>query len=115
MNPRDRLRTLADGVACAACRQPVPVAGVRLLAQRDDLAFVESRCPACATVGLTIIVDATGAAARVLDDAMEPQATTRPPVGPDDVLDMHLLLASWQGSLRGLVEHARARTPEPGR
>jgi len=88
--PDDRL----DGAACAACGHPVPPDAVRVLAERDDLAFAELSCPACGSVSLAIVLAAAPAAAR-------------PAIGPDDVLDMHRFLADYTGDVRSLFAPSR--------
>ena len=45
MDPRDDLDSLAGGVGCAACGELVPTDRIRVLARRDDLAFVEIAVP----------------------------------------------------------------------
>jgi hypothetical protein len=69
MDPRDDLDSLAGGVDCAACGELVPADRVRVLARRDDLAFVEIACPGCRSDSLGIVFRA--------DAAAEPS-----PVGP---------------------------------
>ena len=56
MDPRDDLDSLADGVDCAACGQFVPTDRIRVLARRDDIAFVEINCPACRSESLGIVI-----------------------------------------------------------
>ena len=56
MDPRDDFRPFADGVDCAACGRFVPTERIRVLARRDDLAFVEIDCPGCRSESLGIIV-----------------------------------------------------------
>jgi hypothetical protein len=58
MDPRDDLDSLADGVDCAACGQFVPSDRVRVLARRDDIAFVEIHCPGCRSESLGIVIAA---------------------------------------------------------
>jgi hypothetical protein len=58
MDPRDDLDSLADGVDCAACGQFVPTDRIRVLARRDDIAFVEIHCPACRSESLGIVIAA---------------------------------------------------------
>jgi hypothetical protein len=58
MDPRDDLDSLAAGVDCAACGEFVPANRVRILARRDDVAFVEIACPACSSDSLGIVVAA---------------------------------------------------------
>ena len=102
MDPREPARL--DDVACAVCREPVPHDQARLLASRDDLAVVELRCGACAsvTVGFVFAPD--------IHDALRSRpAPAR--VSADDVLDMHLYLEAWQGDLRSLLNRGEARPP----
>src|SRR5258705_5793696 len=62
MDPRDDLDSLADGVDCAACGQFVPTDGIRVLARRDDIAFVEIHCPGCRSESLGIVIASEGEA-----------------------------------------------------
>jgi hypothetical protein len=56
MDPRDDLDSLAGGVDCAACGEFVPTDRIRILAQRDDIVFVEVTCPACRSDSLGIVI-----------------------------------------------------------
>ena len=56
MDPRDDLNSLAGGVGCAACGEVVPTDRVRVLARRDDIAFVEIQCEACRSDSLGIVM-----------------------------------------------------------
>lgn len=120
MDPQDRLRDLIGGADCAVCRRRVPLAGVRLLASREDLAFVELTCAACGSVALGIVVEideTDGSPRRVLEGAspgeLMPEDEARlagsPPIGAADVLAMRDFLAGYGGDLRSLVD------PDPGR
>jgi hypothetical protein len=95
MDPLDHLDPLPDGLRCSVCDEPVPVARVRLLARRDDLVFLQIDCPACSSATLGFVLDGR------MDGAAP--AIDRPPIDADDVLDMHELLAGWQGGLTGLL------------
>jgi len=95
MDPLDHLLALAGGPRCTVCDERVPATRVRLLARRDDLAFLELDCDAClsTTLGFVLAGQADGPAA----------APVASPISADDVLDMHQLLASWRGNLSELV------------
>lgn len=56
MDPRDRQPPFASGVDCAVCGRAVPLDGIRILASRDDLTFVELACLGCRSETLGIIV-----------------------------------------------------------
>jgi hypothetical protein len=95
MDPLDHLLALPDGHRCSVCEERVPAARVKLLAWRDDLAFLQIDCGSCFSSTLGFMLGG-------LADA----PVTRPvsaPISADDVLDMHQLLASWRGDLAGLL------------
>jgi hypothetical protein len=95
MDPLDHLLALPDGLRCTVCEERVPATRIRLLALRDDLAFLQLDCGACASSTLGFVLGGrTDAPAPVHDD---------PPISTDDVLDMHQLLATWRGDLAGLL------------
>jgi hypothetical protein len=99
MDPLDHLIALPGGLRCSVCDERVPESRIRLLARRDDLAFLEIDCGACLSTTLGFVLGG-----QVDDSAARPEA---PPVSSDDVLDMHELLASWRGDLTGLLEPDR--------
>ena len=94
MDPLDHLRALPDGLACAVCEERVPAVDVRVVASREDVAFLRMDCPACRSTTLGIVQAETG-----LADA--PRAD--PPITADDVLDMHEFLSRWHGDLETLA------------
>jgi hypothetical protein len=112
MDPRDRPVRLADGAVCTACGAPVPTDRIRILARRDDLAFVELACLVCGSVALGLLMppDAPDGEA-VLDVAGDMPATARPPgtgtfrpISDADVQAIRDDLAAWQGDLVGWLD-----------
>ena len=116
MDPRDDLDSLGGGVDCAACGGLVPNERIRVLARRDDIAFVEIHCPACRSESLGIVV-ATEDDADDEDEAIavgpgavygefgprdEERFRGASPIGPGDVAFVHDLLA--RGGLAALVD-----------
>ena len=95
MDPLDHLLALPDGLRCTVCDERVPATRVRLRAWRDDLAFLQIDCDACASTTLGFIVGG-------VSEDPEP-APQRDPISSDDVLDMHQFLATWRGDLVGLL------------
>lgn len=122
MDPRDDLDSLAGGVACAACGEFVPTDRVRVLARRDDIAFVEIHCAACRSESLGIVIrddeadDAPGDAQPAVAAYGEfgPGDAERfedaRPIGPADLELVHDLLA--RGGLAALV--GRSGPPPSG-
>jgi hypothetical protein len=117
MGPSDRPRPLPDGAACTACGASVPTGRIRILARRDDLAFVELACPGCGSAAIGLLVPAASAdGSPVLDVAADPPAHGAPtagrtairPITEADVAAVRADLAAWDGDLVGwldAVEH----------
>jgi hypothetical protein len=110
MDPLDHLVAPPDGLRCSVCDERVPATRVRLLARRDDLAFLQIDCPSCSSATLGFVLDGR------MDEASPVDAPApivgHPPIDADDVLDMHELLASWRGDLASLLA-PDANGPEP--
>jgi len=101
MDRQDDLLALTGGLTCTVCDEPVPPAGIRLLASRDDLVFLQLDCQACASTTLGFVMTGNGDGGPLeAADAIDRDA---PPISADDVLDMYQLLAGWTGDLASLV------------
>jgi hypothetical protein len=106
MDPQDHLIQRPDGL-CAVCGDSVPPDDVRLLARRDDLAFLQVRCR-CGSTTLAFVM--AGSADASLTESSP--GSDRSPVSSDDVLDMHTLLDGWQGGFRELIGHPARSGPQ---
>ena len=115
MDPRDRLRDSLAGVGCTACGASVPADRIRILAERDDLTFVEFRCTGCGSEALGLVVRSADDGAPITDVARygefgadDEARLTGPALDADDVRRMRTFLAGWEGDLRTLID------PDPG-
>jgi hypothetical protein len=97
MDPLDHLLALPDGLRCTVCDERVPATRIRLLAWRDDLAFLQIDCDACASTTLGFVLDGRS------EDPEPAGMDAAGPISSDDVLDMHQFLATWRGDLAGLL------------
>jgi hypothetical protein len=107
--------------ACGACGQAYGEDRVRLIAQREELFFVDLACAHCGSQAVAIVSiqldEAAAAEPGSLDRAgggdSQPreEAPTREegPVSPDDVLDVHRLLADHAGDMRSLLARLDGR------
>jgi hypothetical protein len=123
MDRQDRLRALLRGTSCTVCGDPLGAERIRILAEREELAFVELPCPACGatTLGMVTLrpdgdafLDVSGYGE--FGPADEARFGGARPLAADDVLDMHTFLAGYRGSLSELLEDRRPDGPgDPGR
>jgi hypothetical protein len=119
MDPRDRPTLLPDGAACTACGAAVPTGQIRILARRDDVAFVELACPDCGSAAVGLVVSGSGQdGGSILDVADDGPAPARPsgsatvlPVTSADVAAIRDDLAAWHGDLVGWLDTLE----DPGR
>ena len=111
MDPLDHLLALPDGLLCTVCDERVPAARVRLLAWRDDLAFLQLDCESCLSTTLGFVLG--GRTDGPSDDPSGVVAAD--PISADDVLDMHQFLATWRGDLSGLLARGDRGRADPSR
>ena len=112
MDPRDRPRPLRDGASCTACGASVPTSEIRILAQRDDVAFVELDCPTCQSTTLALLIESADEAGAstldVADDAadghLRPIRSIAGPITEGDVEALRRDLADWDGDLVGWLD-----------
>jgi hypothetical protein len=96
---------------CAACGQPYGEAQVRLIAQREELFFVDLSCPHCGSQAIAIVTiqvepdRAMTETGRVVngEEAGEDGEPAAAPIDVDDVLDMHAFLARAGGDVEQLM------------
>ncbi len=97
--------------ACAACGEAYGQGHIRLIAQREELYFVDLSCDHCGSQAVAIVtiqVDGetvsleTGELVRA-DDPAADAAPAGPPVSADDVLDAHALLDDFEGDVHELI------------
>ena len=121
MDRHDPLRSLLDGTGCTVCGGRLDAARARVLAEREDLVFVELPCASCGATSLGMITRTPDGIAP-LDFGDPPAAIAgdlgRPglePVDESDVREMRRFLATHRGDLRSLLEGPIAGGDEEGR
>ncbi len=110
MHAHERLRALLAATGCTACGGPLEADRIRVLAERDDLAFVELPCAGCGSTALAMVTR-TGSDAPVADlqgeaEPFLPAETLpdgAPPIDEGDVRAMRELLRGHRGDLRSLL------------
>ena len=96
---------------CAACGQAYGQGHIRLIAQREELYFVDLSCDHCGSQAVAIVtiqIDGetvsleTGELERALAADL-PAGQGSPPISADDVLDAHRLLDGFDGDVYQLI------------
>ena len=104
MEGAEWLRTHLASYGCSSCGRPYRSRGIRILAHRDDLYFVDLSCRACGAGAVAIVtVEIEGGEPQVDAPELAPATTPgAPPIASDDVLDMHEFLRDFDGDFRSL-------------
>ena len=96
---------------CAACGQAYGHGHIRLIAQREELFFVDLSCDHCGSQAVAIVtvqIDGdtttleTGELVRA-EELAEETHDIAAPVSADDVLDAHALLDDFEGDVHQLI------------
>jgi hypothetical protein len=95
---------------CAACGQAYGEERVRLIAQREELFFVDLSCAHCGSQAVAIVTIQVEGGSRTLEagellpaEVARVEAVATTPVSTDDVLDVHRLLADFDGGVGELL------------
>ncbi len=96
---------------CAACGQAYGQGHIRLIAQREELFFVDLSCDHCGSQAVAIVTIQVDGETATLDggelvrvDTADPDAAPDgAPVSADDVLDVHALLDDFDGDVHQLI------------
>ncbi len=108
MEGTEWLRTQLADFACGACGRSYRTSRISVLAQREDLFFVDLACRSCGAEAVAIVTvhvdedesahldagDLPRAEADLVDEAA--------PVDSDDILEMHEFLRDFDGDFRAL-------------
>lgn len=102
---------------CAACGRPYGQGHVRLIAQREELFFVDLSCQHCGSQAVAIVtIQVDGETATLEGGELvrarqshrhgggDEVAPGGPPISVDDVLDVHQALEDFEGDMRQLIE-----------
>ncbi|MDQ3407437.1 MAG: hypothetical protein M3472_04695 [Chloroflexota bacterium] len=118
MDGADWLRTQLTAFGCASCGRAYSPGRIQILAQREELFFVDLGCETCGTQAVAVVTvqldesEAFHAETGELEPARPGTGDTPvtvPPVGTDDVLDMSRFLARFDGDFGALF---RGREPD---
>jgi hypothetical protein len=122
MEGADWLRTQLTSFSCSTCGRAYRSSHIRVVAQRDELFFVDLSCRRCGAESLAIVTvesDGDGPGSRLdVGDLVEAAAIINeapeddgPAVSVDDLLEMHDFLGRFDGDFRDLFGGPRTGRP----
>ena len=105
MDMLDILRRQAGRFQCPKCGESLADCQLEMVAHQDDQSLVKVTCAHCQDVRVIAVAIATEAeTAPVIDDIRDqPVDELGAPITADDVLDVRLALAGFEGNLAGLL------------
>jgi hypothetical protein len=108
----DWLRTQLTAFDCGACGRSYLPSNIKVLAQRDELFFVDLTCRGCGAQAVAIVTieidDAETPSIDVGDLApLQDDVPVAPAVAGDDVLAMHEFLRDFDGDFHALFGASR--------
>jgi hypothetical protein len=100
----DILRRQAGRFQCPKCRESLADCRLEMVAQQDDQSLVKVTCAHCQDTRLIAVALAAEApSAPAIEVRDQPIDELGPPLTTDDVLDVRLALAAFEGDLAGLL------------
>src|SRR2546423_3091233 len=100
----DILRRQAGRFQCPKCGQSLADCRLEMVAQQDDQSLVKVTCAQCQDTRLiAVAVAAEVPSAPVVEVRDQPVEELGPPISADDILDVRLALAQYDGDLAGLL------------
>jgi hypothetical protein len=110
MDGAEWLRAQLTSLGCGACGRSYGTGQIRILAQREELFFVDLGCQSCGTRAVAVVTIQEDDEPVQMDPvelnvahASERPGQTRPAVSADEVLDMHEFLAAYEGDIETLL------------
>jgi hypothetical protein len=103
MDLLDVLRRQAGRFQCPNCQKSLANCELDLVASADDQSLVKVTCAHCQDSRLIAVAFATEVESAPIDVRDEPVEALGDPISADDVLDVRLALAGFDGDLRSLL------------
>jgi len=101
------IRDRARFYNCPVCGRSSKGCDVQVLSHEDERFHLQVTCAQCQVTFIVVLAIAGGAIDEVESVSAEPPAATRAqaePISVDEIIDLHLFLKSFQGTLRELAQ-----------
>jgi hypothetical protein len=103
------IRDRARFYNCPVCGRSLKGCDVQVLSHQDERFHLQVTCAQCQVTFIVVLAIAGGAVEEVAEPVEEP-AVQAEPISVDEILDLHLYLKSFQGTLKELIQQ-----PHPSR
>jgi hypothetical protein len=104
--PYELLKQIVARVPCSVCSQPFDLDDIHVLGQRGDVWMLAVHCTNCDTRGL-VFAQMEVEELITYESELEPDEQewfeSLPPIGVDDVLDVHRFLRDFEGDVYDLL------------
>jgi hypothetical protein len=113
MNIIDFIRDRARFYNCPVCGRSLKGCDIQVLSHEEDRFHIQVTCAQCQVTFIVVLAIAGGAVEELSTIVEEPQpepVAAAEPISVDEILDLHLYLKSFQGTLRELIhqpDHSR--------
>jgi hypothetical protein len=101
------IRDRARFYNCPVCGRSLKGCDVQVLSHEEERFHLQVTCAQCQVTFIVVLAIAGGAVDEI--EAMEPEPAAQPameaePISVDEILDLHLYLKNFQGTLKELVQ-----------
>jgi hypothetical protein len=103
------IRDRARFYNCPVCGRSLKGCDVQVLSHQDERFHLQVTCAQCQVTFIVVLAIAGGAVEEVAEPVEEPVVQAEP-ISVDEILDLHLYLKSFQGTLKELIQQ-----PHPSR
>ena len=103
----DFIRDRARFYNCPVCGRSLKGCEVQVLSHEDERFHLQVTCAQC-QVTFVVVLAIQGGAVEEVESAVEalaPPVAAVEPISVDEILDLHLYLKSFQGTLIDLIQH----------
>ena len=107
------IRDRARFYNCPVCGRSLKGCDVQVLSHEDESFRLQVTCAQCQVTFIVVLAIAGGALSGIeseIDTAPEPARAVAEPISVDEILDLHLYLKGFQGTLTELIhqpDHSR--------
>ena len=102
------IRDRARYYNCPVCGRSLKGCDVQVLSHEDERFHLQVTCAQCQVTFIVVLAIAGGAVdeiAAMTPEAAPVTAVETEPISVDEILDLHLYLKGFQGTLKDLIQH----------